>query len=111
VYKDNESLSMSNQLLDHNANSNSQSAVNFPESKQFLQRIKQKVETKSRSKDYLGAAEVAVLRQFFYNKLEGRVLLPLGSYKNHRESLYNQEFSDIDLSEEEDSREGVAPGQ
>ena len=86
----------------------SHSSVNVPESKQFLQRIKQKVETKSRSKEYMAAAEVAVLKQFFYNKLEGRVLLPLGNSKNSKESLYDQDFSDIDLSEEEDIRDMMA---
>lgn len=79
-----------------------QSAVNTSYSKQYLQRIKNKVETKSRSKEFVGAAEVAVLKQFFYNKLEGRVLLPLGT-RSHRQSLYAQDFSDIDLSEEEDN--------
>ena len=69
-----------------------------------MQRIKQKVETKSRSKEYLGAAEVAVLKQFFYNKLEGRVLLPLGT--NNAKNLKDEaDFSDIDLSEEEEIRD------
>ena len=56
----------------------------------------------------MGAAEVAVLKQFFYNKLEGRVLLPLGTSKNNKESQYEQDFSDIDLSEEEDIRDMMA---
>lgn len=57
----------------------------------------------------MGAAEVAVLKQFFYNKLEGRVLLPLGTSKNNnKESQYDQDFSDIDLSEEEDIRDMMA---
>ena len=51
---------------------------------------------------------MAVLKQFFYNKVEGRVLLPLGNSKNNKESLYDQDFSDIDLSEEEDIKDMMA---
>ena len=48
---------------------------------------------------------MAVLKRFFYNKLEGRVLLPLGTTKTYKESDYEQDFSDIDLSEEEDNKD------
>ena len=47
---------------------------------------------------------MAVLKQFFYNKLEGRVLLPLGN--NSAKNLKDEpDFSDIDLSEEEEIRD------